>query len=196
MSPGPSVAESTWVEVFREQRTRLWRFFLRGAGTPESAEDLVQETLLRVWNHRSELGRDPGELRQAARRYLWRVARNLMIDEIRARQRERSRGADLPIDATAREPAAPNPGPAEAVELEQCLDVVRQTVERLPNVRVRRCLRLWLDGRSLIDIAATMKLGGGQVRGLLQRGKQETLKRAALVLGLADPTDRSSGGER
>ena len=184
MSPSRSDAETACIEVFREQRAGLWQFFLRGTSDPQTAEDLVQEVLLRVWNHRADLGHDVAELPAATRRYLWRVARNLMIDEIRCRQRARARQAAPPTDRAASEPIASNPGPAATVEHEQGVEAVRQAVRELPQARTRRCMQLWLEDRGMKEIAEEMKLGLGQVRGLLQRGKSETLRRAAGLLGL------------
>ena len=88
MSPSGSRIEGVLVEVFREQRPGLWGFLCRAdAG---AAEDLLQETFLRAWDHRARLaGRSAEEERESARRYLWRIVRNLTIDEIRMKQRRR-----------------------------------------------------------------------------------------------------------
>jgi RNA polymerase sigma factor (sigma-70 family) len=180
------VVEDVLVDVFREQRARLHGFLARAA--PAAAEDLLQETFLRTWDSRGDLG-GPEEAREAARRYLWRVARNLAIDEIRTRVRWGERvplggGAGAPSagwrgEEGPSDPPSADPGPADTVELQDALRVLRETVDRLANRRARRCLQLWLEGLDLGAIAAEVSLGEGQVRGLIQRARSEVILRAA-----------------
>ena len=180
MASGPPSSETTLLRVFREQRPRLWGFLVRGLGSPESAEDLLQETFLRAWDHRAELGSvtERGD-RDAARRYIWRAARNLMIDEIRTKARQRRRGEGLHVVQEQEAlPELANADPEEPVEHNDCLRAVRETVARLRNRRARRCLQLWMEGRSLSEIGERLRLEVGQVRGLLQRGKAEVILRA------------------
>ena len=152
-----------------EYGPRLYRYFLRLNGSTADAEDLLQELFLRLWDHRGQLGGD----RDSVRRYMWRAARNLMIDEIRAMQKDRaakpSKGSDA-VDHHA------------AVEHEDCLRVVRESVVRLKNERARRCMRLWLDGKELTQIAEEARLGVGQARGLIQRARAEVILRAGNLL--------------
>jgi len=162
--------------VFEGERGRLRGFFIRGTRAETLADDLVQETLLRAWGHRDAFvglsGAEAG-IDQGPRQYLWRVARNLLIDHLRWRRRQRARAAE------GEEPAAAAvPEMEEAVEREACHRILHETVETLGSVRVRRCLTLWLEGRDHSAIARQLDLGAGQVRGLLQRGRAELVRRA------------------
>jgi RNA polymerase sigma-70 factor (ECF subfamily) len=61
----------------------LWGYCLRLTGHDRArAEDVVQETLLRAWRHRSILDNPPA----AVRSWLFTVARNIVIDEWRSRR--------------------------------------------------------------------------------------------------------------
>ncbi len=164
----PSIEDSL-VGVYQDQKSRLWGYFLRGAENEHVAEDLLQELFLRVWDHRGQLLGGP----ESVRRYMWRTARNLMIDEIRAMQTERTA---KPTEGSATE------NHHAAVEHQDCLRVVRETVGRLKNERARSCMRLWLDGKELTQIANERRLGVGQVRGLIQRARAEVILRAGNVL--------------
>ena len=182
----PMSVEDVLVAAFEEQRPSLRGFFIRGAGGEALAEDLLQETVLRAWGHRGSLVGDPAaaeEVREGARRYLWRVARNLMIDEIRWRQRRRAGEGGLQgigdfLDDTMIE-ATGMPGPEEEIELADSFRVIREAVAHLENDRVRRCVHLWLGGSDVRGIARQRGLSAGQVRGLLQRGRSEIIRRTA-----------------
>jgi RNA polymerase sigma-70 factor (ECF subfamily) len=66
-----------------EHAHALWGFALRlTSGDRSRAEDVVQETLLRAWTHPEAM--DPS--RGSPRNWLFTVARNLVIDAIRARK--------------------------------------------------------------------------------------------------------------
>jgi len=76
----------------------LWRFCRRLLpGDPGRAEDVVQETLLRAWRHRTILeSPEP-----AVRAWLFKVARNIVIDQWRSpRTRRETSVAEVPEEGT------------------------------------------------------------------------------------------------
>lgn len=76
----------------------LWRFCRRLVpDDPGRAEDVVQETLLRAWRHRTILeSPEP-----AVRAWLFKVARNIVIDQWRSpRTRTETSVADVPEQGT------------------------------------------------------------------------------------------------
>jgi RNA polymerase sigma-70 factor (ECF subfamily) len=81
-------------QLHDEHAVALWQHCLRLTGWDRSrAEDLVQETLLRAWRHRSVLDGPPA----AVRGWLLTVSRNLLIDEWRSRRvRSELSVADVP----------------------------------------------------------------------------------------------------
>ncbi|SDT61360.1 RNA polymerase sigma-70 factor, ECF subfamily [Pseudarthrobacter equi] len=66
--------------LYREHGTALRRFVLSASRDPQLAEDVVQETVLRVWQQAPDIN---GSIRS----YLYRTARNIMIDNYRRAQR-------------------------------------------------------------------------------------------------------------
>jgi RNA polymerase sigma-70 factor, ECF subfamily len=66
-------------ELYSEHAGALWRYALRLTGDRARAEDVVQETLLRAWQHPHVF--DDSE--RSSRAWLFRVARNIIIDEQR-----------------------------------------------------------------------------------------------------------------
>jgi RNA polymerase sigma-70 factor (ECF subfamily) len=74
--------------LYDEHAAALWRYAMRLTGDRTRAEDVVQETLLRAWEHPEVV--DHAE--RPARAWLFTVARNMIIDERRsARFRHESR---------------------------------------------------------------------------------------------------------
>jgi RNA polymerase sigma-70 factor, ECF subfamily len=67
-------------ELYAEHAGALWRYALRLTGDSARAEDVVQETLLRAWQHPHVFEASES----SPRPWLFRVARNMIIDERRS----------------------------------------------------------------------------------------------------------------
>ena len=88
--------------LYDEHAADLWRYALRLTGDRARAEDVVQEALLRAWQHPEVT--DDSE--RSARAWLFTVARNMIIDE---RRSSRFRKEVSPLDgSSAPERAGPD----------------------------------------------------------------------------------------
>jgi len=88
-------------ELYSEHAGALWRYALRLTGDRARAEDVVQETLLRAWQHPHVFDDDE----RSPRAWLLRVARNMIIDERRtARFRREVSSPDGPDEFEQRGP--------------------------------------------------------------------------------------------
>ena len=92
---GMPLDEDVVASIYRDHGAALRRFVLSASHDPQLAEDVVQETVLRVWQRTPEI---TGSLRS----YLYRTARNIMIDNYR---RARRRPAET-LESGLAEPAA------------------------------------------------------------------------------------------
>jgi RNA polymerase sigma-70 factor, ECF subfamily len=93
--------EDVVAAIYRDHGSALRRFVLATCRDPQLADDVVQETVLRVWQQAPQL---TGSLRS----YLFRTARNILIDNYRKAQRR-------PREAIERDVADPA-GAAEPVD--------------------------------------------------------------------------------
>src|SRR5438046_5069687 len=72
-----------------QHRRELTAYCYRMLGSPFEAEDAVQDTLLRAWR-----SADKFEGRAAVRSWLYRIATNVCLDQLKSRER-RARPMDL-----------------------------------------------------------------------------------------------------
>ncbi len=78
---GAADPEAAMMKVLHDEHaTVLWRYALRLTGDTRRADDVVQETLLGLWQHAEVIG----DIERSARAWLFTVARNMIIDEQRS----------------------------------------------------------------------------------------------------------------
>ena len=91
----------TWDDVVRQHADRVYRLAFRLTGDAHDAEDLTQETFIRVF--RSLAGYKPGTFEG----WLHRITTNLFLDMVRRRARLRMEG--LPEDTDRLPGGDPSP---------------------------------------------------------------------------------------
>jgi len=131
------VAATSAAELERDlgqHRQELMGYCYRMLGSPFDAEDAVQETLLRAWR-----GVDRFDGRAALRSWLYRIATNVCLDALSARNR-RARPMDL---GPAREPVADNLNvPSEVTWIEPIPDGRVAPADPAEQAMGRETLRL------------------------------------------------------
>ena len=135
----------------------LWAYLRRISGDPAQADDVLQESYLRLLRHPPTPDRDERE-RKA---YLFQIATNVMRDRWRARERERSALERLlSLWPSRHEPIGPS------LDMEAALD-------RLPP-RDRALLWLaYVEGYDHREIAKVLGLQESSVRVILFRARKK-----------------------
>jgi RNA polymerase sigma-70 factor, ECF subfamily len=168
----------SWDEIVRAHADRVYRLAYRLSGNQHDAEDLTQETFIRVF--RSLASYQPGTFEG----WLHRITTNLFLDM--ARRRSRLRMEALPEDTDRL--IGDGPGPDEVYsqthldpDLEAALD------ELAPEFRAAVVL-CDVEGLSYEEIGATLGVKLGTVRSRIHRGRQALRASLERRRALADET--------
>ena len=149
--PSPATLGERVQTLFQQLRVPVFRYLLRKTRNPGTAEDLTQETFLRLCRHL----RDDRPL-DNAKAWLLTVANHLAIDELRGDRHQ----TDLDEDAWRKieeSRSGTQAGPEEVVLQRERLDLLQAAVLRLTQLQ-RDCLHLRAEGLRYGEIAALMNL--------------------------------------
>jgi len=158
--------------LWDEHSAALWRYAWRLTGDPAHAEDVVQETLLRAWQHPQVLSNG-----QSPRGWLFTVARNMVIDE--------RRSARFRNEVISRDGSGP-PEPAARDELNGALDraLVGDAMAQLSAEHRAVVGRSYYHGWTIAQIANDLGIAEGTVKSRLHYALR-ALRQALLEMGVA-----------
>jgi RNA polymerase sigma-70 factor, ECF subfamily len=142
--------------LYDEHAAALWRYARRLTGDEARAQDVVQETLLRAWQH-PEVA-DNNE--RSARAWLFTVARNIVIDETRTARFRRE--LSTPDDVGAFDGACPD-------EVDAAMDrlLIGDALARLTPEHREVIRRSYFQGWTTAQIAADLGIADGTVKSRL-----------------------------
>ncbi|MBD8506292.1 RNA polymerase sigma factor SigE [Hoyosella sp. G463] len=166
----------SWDEIVREHADRVYRLAYRLSGNAHDAEDLTQETFIRVFKSLSSY--QPGVFEG----WLHRITTNLFLDMVRRRSRIRMEA--LPEDYDRVPSGTPDP---QQVYHDTHLDPhLQRALDSLaPEYRAAVVL-CDIEGLSYEEIAATLGVKLGTVRSRIHRGRQ-ALRDSLERRGVLDP---------
>jgi RNA polymerase sigma-70 factor (ECF subfamily) len=142
--------EHAFGEFYQRHSRAVWTYVYRVTNDEADADDIVQEAFLRLFQADTAPSDDDG-----LRRYVFRIAGNLIADRWRRRARDASKAT---------------PATVESDMPTRDLDVARLFAELKPRERAL----LWLayvEGDTHRDIAESLRLARGSVKVLLSRAR-------------------------
>lgn len=160
----------SWAELVSEHADRVYRLAYRLSGNQQDAEDLTQETFMRVF--RSLKNYRPGTFEG----WLHRITTNLFLDMVRHRSTIRMEALEnYPEHWTPAESSEPSPERAfELNHLDPALEAALADLQ--PEYRVALILRDGLD-MSYEEIAVTLGVKLGTVRSRIHRARTQMKKK-------------------
>ncbi len=149
--------------VVRDEKDRIYSYATRMLRHPAEAQDIAQEALVKLWQHRSRVEPD------GARFWLRRTAHNLCIDRIR---RRRSRPeVDTELQETITADSRGGPGRlAESAELGRLIEVALGQLP--PRDRAVLVLRE-VQGLPYAEIAGILEVPLGTLKARLHRAREQ-----------------------
>ena len=152
-------------------KNELFRLALRITLNRAEAEDIVQDTLIKVWNRRGEWNAI-----DSIEAFSLTVCRNLSLDRIRKKGNDN----DSLEDVKAAEPLASS-NPQDRMIQTDKVRLIRQIVDGLPE-KQRSCMQLRdFEGKTYKEIASVLDISEEQVKVNIFRARQ-TVKQKYLKL--------------
>jgi len=159
----------------------LFRYLVRLLQNESEAEDLAQETFVRIYQNRERF-------KSGSRfsTWLFAIATNLARD----RQRWRARHPQLSLEAESEQTATPladrlpghQPTPADCLETSERVAAIRQAVAALPEDLRTPLILAEYEDRSHAEIAAILKCSAKAVEMRIYRARQQLSTRLAGLL--------------
>jgi len=152
--------------LYDRYATTLYSLGIRMLGDAQAAEELVQEVLIRVWRQATSYSKERG----APSTWIFGIARNLAIDELRRRGARPQTAVDDAEVYIAQLEA--DDDPVEQVSQRMQHDEVVRALDQLSSVQ-RRVLELaYYNGLSQSEIAAQLGDPLGTVKTRMRTGLQ------------------------
>ena len=154
-------------DLARREERALYRHALRIVGTTADAEDIVQDALFSAWR---SIASFQG---LSFRAWLFRIATNRALDQLRSRKRRPELPLDPPDDdeVTWAEPVAPGPDLTQLVGDREALAAVETALGSLPAEQRTALLLRDVEGFAYEEIAVITSVEIGTVKSRIHRGR-------------------------
>ena len=149
-------------------KNKLFRLALRITLNREEAEDVVQDTLIKVWN-----ARDRWQERDSIEAYSLTIARNLSLDRIKKMENQNDSLEEQNTERLDENTSTPS----ERMIQKDKLNIVKNIIDELPE-KQRSCLQLRdIEGKSYKEIADILSITEDQVKVNIFRARQTVKQR-------------------
>jgi RNA polymerase sigma-70 factor (ECF subfamily) len=183
-------ADANYKRLFDRYSQQLYRFYLKKGLSTEDSRDLTQEAFISAFKGLSEL-RDPHKFRH----WLFKIARNVYINNLEQRQAKKRDAREVSLDTTQDTSRLQNDDewqiteagsdPLNIVLEEEKRGELSDAVNDLPT-QMRRCVYMKvMKGMSNSEIAEALGISPHTVKAHLQQAKKilkEKLRRHLSVL--------------
>ena len=149
-------------------KNKLFRLALRITLNREEAEDVVQDTLIKVWN-----ARDRWLELDSIEAYSLTIARNLSLDRIKKMENQNDSLEEQNTERLDENTSTPS----ERMIQKDKLNIVKNIIDELPE-KQRSCLQLRdIEGKSYKEIADILSITEDQVKVNIFRARQTVKQR-------------------
>ncbi len=165
--------------LVKRYQNRIFNSAYRILGNAEEAEEVVQETCLKVYQNLARFHSG-----SCFKSWIYRIAHNSCLDAIRVRQRNRifwsldmqsvqNNKVDREDSTTIFQVADRSPAPAEQCDLREKVTIIQTLLKELPAVQRMVIVLHDIEGLSYQEIAQITDSGIGTVRSRLHYGRHK-----------------------
>jgi RNA polymerase sigma-70 factor (ECF subfamily) len=163
---------AAWEEIVSTFSRRIFNLAYRFTSSIEAAEDLTQEVFIRVYKTLDQFDPKHGDLGN----WLMRLARNLIIDDYRRRQRNPQDSMAEDVEEHSFHLRAVGGSAQKELERRELREQIQNGIDRLPP-DLRTCVILRdIEELSYQEIVDLLKIPEGTVKSRINRGRIELAK--------------------
>lgn len=163
---------AAWEEIVQTYSRRIYNLAYRFTSRADTAEDLTQEVFIRVYRSLNQYNPKQGDLQN----WLMRLARNLIIDDYRKRQRAPQDEAADDLEAHQYHLRAAGNTVQREMERRELGIQVQAGIDKLSS-DLRTCVILRdIEELSYQEIVDLLKIPEGTVKSRINRGRIELAK--------------------
>jgi RNA polymerase sigma-70 factor (ECF subfamily) len=163
---------SAWEEIVSLFSRRIFNLAYRFTSSVSGAEDLTQEVFIRIYKTLDQYDAKQGDLSN----WLMRLARNLIIDDYRHRQRNPQNSMADTVDDHQYHLRAVGTSAQREIERKELAGQVQEGIDKLPD-DLRTCVILRdIEELSYQEIVDVLKIPEGTVKSRINRGRIELAK--------------------
>ncbi|HYJ89853.1 MAG TPA: sigma-70 family RNA polymerase sigma factor [Pyrinomonadaceae bacterium] len=163
---------AAWEEIVSLYSRRIFNLAYRFTSSIAAAEDLTQEVFIRIYKTLDQYDSKQGDLTN----WLMRLARNLIIDDYRHRQRNPQNSMADAVDDHQYHLRAIGSSAQKEIERKELAGQVQEGIDKLPE-DLRTCVILRdIEELSYQEIVDVLKIPEGTVKSRINRGRIELAK--------------------
>lgn len=163
---------AAWEEIVSLYSRRIFNLAYRFTSSVEAAEDLTQEVFVRIYKTLKQFDPNQGNLSN----WLMRLARNLVIDDYRHRQRNPQNSMADTVDKHTFHLRAVGTSAHREVERKELAGQIQEGIDKLPH-DLRTCVILRdIEELTYKEIVDVLKIPEGTVKSRINRGRIELAK--------------------
>ncbi len=163
---------AAWEEIVSGYSRRIFNLAYRFTSNVSAAEDLTQEVFVRIYKSLDQYDAKQGNLAN----WLMRLARNLIIDDYRKRQRNPQNSMADTVDNHTFHLRAVGTSAQKEVERRELAGQVQEGIDKLPP-DLRTCVILRdIEEMTYKEIVDVLDIPEGTVKSRINRGRIELAK--------------------
>jgi RNA polymerase sigma-70 factor (ECF subfamily) len=173
---------AAWEEIVSAYSRRIYNLAYRFTSSVDAAEDLTQEVFIRIYRTLEQYDPKQGDLSN----WLMRLARNLIIDDYRHRQRNPQDAHAEDVEEHVYHLRSTSVSPQKELERQELGRQIQAGIDKLsPDLRTCVILRD-IEELSYQEIVDLLKIPEGTVKSRINRGRIELAKilRRMRVVGM------------